>query len=209
MLTASMFAQESAPAPSAASAPSPFTVDCATVEAGASCRSYNELIKSGDKDILRDVSGSFDAYVCFLTDEDTFVVIDTSPPFDILFKKSAISPRLTEQNSASFLSRYKNGIIDDGLMAQGKWIKNSVTSEAPIFRSPSANDPGATVDDSEVTFHYSYKNTHGRKVNYDISIRRSTKRFSETSDIPISQDKKEEPSRYTNTGHCAEFPASR
>ncbi|HTA22397.1 MAG TPA: hypothetical protein VK763_02605 [Terriglobales bacterium] len=181
-----------------------FKVDCLGVEATTSCHSYNELVESNDKDVIGSLGGLYDTYVCFSTDDDTFSMVSVSPYWEPAYHKAIKSPRILEQDGQVTFSGYKNGQTDEFKVAEGKW-RRAATLQNDIFRTDDGAEPAAFVDDYTVSFQYSYQNTQGRKLTYAISIRRSTKRFTETWDAPAIPEKKQESIRIVSTGHCAEF----
>jgi len=157
-------------------------LDCSKLALpSAGCASYNEMISSNDKDILStiDHAGTF---ACFLSGEDSFILITLNSPEDFLFHKST-NPRILEARGEIWLSKYKKGLTDDFQVADGMWRKIvGDTESAPIFRTSknSTPAPAASAGESEVSFSYSYKNVGGGTTNYSFTMRRSTLRFQQT-----------------------------
>jgi hypothetical protein len=205
LLASFIFAQQATPPSLQKEQPkTQFKVECSGVEATTSCQSYNELVESNDKDVIGSLGGLYDTYVCFSTDEDAFSMVSVSPPWEPGYRKTIKNPRILEQDGQVTLSRYKSGQTDEFKVAEGKW-RRGVTLQSDIFHTDNGADPGAFVDDYTASFQYSYQNTQGRKLTYGISIRRSTKRFTETWDAPAIPEKKQDSIRIVSTGHCAEF----
>jgi hypothetical protein len=197
----SVLAQNAAP-PSAT--PS-YAADCSMVYAPTACRSFNEMVTKKDKDLVSTLASGY-TFVCFRSQEDTFVLISYSRPASVLFKKH---PTLEyfQREGIVFYDRYKDGVRDDSQMSAGEWAKFDLASENASFgpqEKSAPNAPQSTINDAEVGFAYSFSNIAGTKTDYQIQIRRSTLRFVETYSAP-DDPKKGTFSKTTATGYCAEF----
>jgi len=191
-----------------------YTVDCATVFAVISCRSYNEMIENKDEDLLGAVKTP--SLVCFRDDEDAFVVLaEIVPSPNLVYRET--SKVVSETSGVVFYYRFKKGLNDDFRYVSGMWSKLNL-GEAPSisFESSKGSDTKVSISPAELSVSYQYKNLGGSITSYSIQVRRSTKRFVETFQFPDEpaapeKNKPAVPKRPGNTrmeytGHCAEFP---
>jgi hypothetical protein len=188
------------------------TFDCSKLTLSSTgCLSYNEMVRSYDKDLFDAFKNSNETFVCFRSGEDVFMMISYSIPDEI-----ANSPRLNSESKGSVIyRRFKDGTFDELKMAFGTWLKNPAQNLLS-FVSPDNVKNHAAVDDGEVAFDYSFTNRESTTTIYNLQIRRSTLRFKESytwDDPPASQKNSKAPvtlPKHTEsgteiTGHCAEF----
>jgi hypothetical protein len=158
----------------------PYTFDCTTLETPSSgCRSYNEMVTNGDKDLLGILDST--TYVCFRPMEDVFFTMSYSSPDYNLFMKSATS-QAYEQFAFFLYARFKGGVVDESQMFSAKWKKFAKDGQTPIYLSIS--DPkrasNTSVSDSELSVQYAFTNRSNTNTTYLVTVRRSTLRFLET-----------------------------
>jgi hypothetical protein len=199
----SSFAQEQKP-------DKDFTVDCATVQATTSCKSYNELIRAKDKYLLGQMS--YQPFVCFVQDSDQFLVVTTKhPPTDnFRVAKDGIS----KIPGVEFLVTFKEGVQDSFRFIAGQWSKMTIADDIQFsFDTEPASDTELSIDQSEIEASYQFKNLYHTTTSYTLKIRRSTKRFVQSYDFPeppTPAKKGEAPptpstTRAGDTGYCASF----
>jgi hypothetical protein len=183
--------------------------------AKAACESFKELVERRDKELLAILSqrcrmNSFgsgrgarqgSAYACFIEGEDRFLTVGFSMPAS---KEEVPSGVVTGDKGLLCLDEYKQGMPGD--TQRSTELENDPLAPAedkPAAMSPvtgkelGLSDVRAAVDSSAIWVSYSFLNGNGGKTDYQLKIRRSTKRFVET----YEGDKK----TYTETGHCAVF----
>jgi hypothetical protein len=211
-LAASTFAQNSVPQNSTPPpTPPSYTVDCSTVNAPLSCRSFNEMVEKKDPDLLSQIKHP--SFVCFRPHEDVFSIISGGPPVDVAYKKT--TEYLWEAPGLIFYLRFNNGISEQFRLIGGTWSKFPTISPEVTFQSSKESDTKTSISDSELSLGYEYKNLNGSTTTYTIQIRRSTKRFVETYQYPDdppspeknkgAQEKPQSQSQIQDTGYCTEF----
>ena len=192
--------------------------DCKQLIPGSpGCPSFNEMLSSEDKDILRRLTGDYEAYVCFRPGEDVFTVVNFVKFNEKALVKAEKGPMLEQVGTAEFV-RYSNGVEDDNGLTFGKWTNwPKATADLASFSSSdldrSSPDSSARIDvnSSEVLLTYKWKNLVSTTTSYTLQIRRSTRRFVETLEFPEpkTDTKSAAPpkplERFTHSGYCAEY----
>jgi hypothetical protein len=173
------------------------------------CKSFNEMLAAQDKDVLRSLAGSDQAYVCFRTGEDVFTIVSFEKTDDLYsFKKTATS--IAETSGFPTLTRYKEGVSEDYQPFWGKWRKLASASNetAHFIGGGSALRPfRVSIDNSEVSVSYQWKNVSNTITTYTLQIRRSTKRGLETLEAPPPPtDKNKSVSQTTFQDFCEFYP---
>ena len=146
--------------------PGPMPAECAGERDTKSCKSFNEMLLSNDKELLGLLQD--DAVVCFRQGDDVFFIISFHEP-----TTGSGGPDLIRYD------RYQNGTSDEFRVVFGKWEK-STAGYYVFHKRPAETEVGANVDPTEILFGYSFKNMNGGTTEYGTHIRRSTLRFSET-----------------------------
>jgi hypothetical protein len=201
MLFSVMAAAQSTSETEAPSKPN-FQVDCSKFDASPACGSYNEMIEKGDGDLLSSINGMYHSVVCFRPGEDVFMVLYFVLPDSLAYRSVSTSKYVLATDGYIGYARYKDGIFDDGDVAQGEWTKTKYTSS--VFHSARGTQPSAHVDDNEINYASSFKNLEKTTTDYTFSVRLSTLRFVETYQAP--GHKPSDPiHEFTQSGHCAEF----
>ena len=192
------------------------SVDCAKFNSPA-CTSFNEMLSKGDDEISNAIKTDT-AFVCFREYEDAFLIISFQQPIDRLFRIS--TPNISTQSGMVWYLRFKDGVSDDEQVSGGKWKKLQIGDTPSIsFASEPGRESSASINDSEVTFSYTFKNLSGTKTEYSLQIRRSTMRFHEIYQWPHQVEEKgkgtkPEPAtpseakgsdRSDNSGYCTRF----
>ena len=175
-------------------------------------RSFNEMVIKGDKDILSYLDTNNYVYTCFRPAEDVFIILSYHEPFDFQYKKDA------EGLSASgFIKyvRFSEGLVEDFRVSRGTWFKIAADDTDIAFSAKDATGKTNVVfiDQSQISFDYTYTNTQRNKVMYSYQIRRSTLRFLESFTweepaIPKTAKTPAQPASQgtsSNSGYCAEF----
>jgi hypothetical protein len=197
------------PAPQQESTPS-YRYDCAKLAyVSLGCTSFKEMVEKNDFDILLALKNSTNTYVCFIPNEDEFLVAAFGLPADSDFNPGTVRGMLVAPDIFSYY-RFKNGVEDSSDTVFGNWTK--VKGFKPSFRSDKdIKTSHASVDDSEVVYDRTYANLNGTETTYTVRIRRSTLRFNESYDAPETPvPTKGAPNtkpvrRYSDNGYCAEF----
>jgi hypothetical protein len=196
-----------------------YTFDCkklSPANQSQGCDSYNEMVVKADKDITDTFQSSSDVLVCFRPQEDTFLIVSYSVPDDDQYHPSStVKNKLEAEDFLSF-SRYKDGILDDSNSFFGTLVKFvNLTTFPASFRAKNNDGSSGSIDSSEVSYNSEFKNLNNTKTSYNIQIRLSTLRFSETytaeDAVPPKAAKSPTPaaappqSRIGYTGYCAQF----
>lgn len=175
-------------------APATAKVDCLKMgESPLGCDSFIEMLEKGDSAIVERVRPNHyrQTLVCFRPHEDTFLLIS--------YTNRAFSPA-TGDGFVDY-DKYENGVRTGFHTCTGKWRKDDKWSFLGVR---------CWVDDSEITLSYSFENLARSKTNYEIKIRRSTLRFTETFEgdsRAILSTPKRPVYQETKSGYCAELNA--
>src|SRR5438445_5590158 len=154
--------------------------DCSKLpEPSAGCKSYNEMVRSGDKALRSTLNSSTTTFVCFRPYEDVFITISYEAPSYNAFVKNEVS-KLYETSGLLWYARYKQGVLDDSQVAGGKWKKYLRDGQEPSFVPDPKSVATSLISDSEVVFGYTFQNLSSTKTFYRVDLRRSTLRFVET-----------------------------
>lgn len=172
-------------------APVPELVNCELfADLVSGCKSFNELVAAKDKEVLRAFGAFYQTYVCFRQNEDVFTIIHYMP-WGVVTPLKDPKTGMLEATGVVFLARYKEGGLEDVRVFPGKWSAVNAQDEAQ-FSGHGLNDPSnklarldsASIDDSNLLLSYKFNNVSGKITTYSLAIRRSTKRSSETFDVP-------------------------
>jgi hypothetical protein len=192
----------------------PWAYDCSHLPyQSEGCKSYNEMISKGDKDLASALKGDVHAFVCFRPGEDAFVLVSFSDPAESAFTPD--SPKAPPR-AYGYLTyvRIKSGVTDDVETPIGRWTRWPEVGPSAFFSTPNNVNPTATISDTEIDYNHSYKNLAGTTTQYSLQIRRSTLRFTETYTFPepATPAKSKQPqtathseNQSTTTGYCTEF----
>jgi len=164
-------------------------ITCSEPAALKGCRTFKQLLEAHDRDILDSVSSPI-AYVCFRSGEDAFLIFRSEPPSEYGWKKLEDGGETQEFTSAAMLTEYRDGVfyrVEDG---RGYWRRYL---PEPVFHSEAKGGLfkglKVTIDDTEISIEYPFRNDTTETTNYSLIIRRSTGRFIETyagKGIPIT-----------------------
>lgn|GEM_PF-3055732 len=192
-----------------------YSYDCSKLAyVSLGCTSFKEMVDKNDPDIVSALKYSTNTYICFIPNEDEFVVAAFGVPADSDFSPGTGRSLLIAPDIFSFY-RFKNGIEDSSDIVTGKWTKFKGLTMNPSFTSEQEIKVShASVTESEVTYDHTYTNLNGTQTTYTLQIRRSTLRFNESYDAP---DKPPAPAkgastpntkpihRFSDNGYCAKF----
>jgi hypothetical protein len=180
---------------------------CPDADAQQACKSYEELLKANDSGILNQ------DYVCFQKNQDKFFVVRFSKPhfskkWDPDLKQMIVDSE-AKSTGIGDVKSYKEGVQNltmmPSLIFSGTWVPYP-DPESGTFRADSVNFKKKQDDDPVVVFidesqfaidGYKYQNTSGKTIIYNLTIQRSTGRFTEKfqdepNNIPFSE----------SSGHC-------
>lgn len=162
------------------------------IAAPASRASFDELLAAKDEG-LRLLLDRRNAFVCFHTQDDQFLVISFGPDDvdrNVFWDKDPDGGR-SFQDAAS-LTQYIGGIEREtgiSTLLLGRWRSPSFMPELVAFsaeRPPIEGDnrsESIVIDDVEFRVKTEYQNQLNEEVIYAFTLRRSTGRFSETYTI--------------------------
>jgi len=182
------------------------------------CDSYEELLNAKDPSIASPEV----RYACFRDASDEFFVIKAVDPLLLpsLWWKwnptlATYVPNFAADSSEVSLevATFSNGVEDDSRMpyiyAQGKWLPmfgnglhffgSSRRYDSKTSKWIPNRDATASVDDSQVSVELKYDSQTNKKVEYSLTMQRSTKRFKEAFNV-IGDPKAD----FDNTGRCVE-----
>jgi hypothetical protein len=161
---------------------------CPDTKAKQACDSFAELLKAKDSDIP--ASG----YACFRPEDDEFFVVEfTQPSFvwtiDPDTKKRTI-PQGSKSIATGSMTSFRNGVTDSSVLPtffflgswRPLWDNESVfASEQVNFQDAQAGELSTiTITGSQLSVNdYPYTNRSDKKVEYNLTLQRSTGRFSE------------------------------
>ena len=196
-----------------------YTFNCSKLSVpSAGCTSYNEMITVRDKELMNTLTHQEDTFVCFKPSQDMFFLLSYSTPRYESFVKAGTGSTY-EALGPLFFATYKTGVLDEGHMIAGKWVKLSRDAQVPLFQPVSVTETG-TISDVEVGIEYQFTNLSHMTTRYSVYVRRSTLRYAETytwDNPPTSSTKKgpgertqkDQPTsgRQENSGYCAKFSA--
>ena len=176
---------------------------CPDSEAKPSCTSYTELVRAKDKGLK--ATGD-DRFVCFKKNKDEFFVIVFPPPqlpltYNEKFKKMMVEPSATSVG-AGYSTTFKDGVENEQIMPSfffsGKWREifgPSFSADSFGIEETDTTHNGSTltINESQFSATYKYKNLKNEDVIYSLTIQRSTGRFTESyqqtsEQFPSAQD---------------------
>jgi hypothetical protein len=188
---------------------------CPDPDAEQACKSYQELVKANDAALYED------AYYCFRKKQDQFFFVWFSKPY---FRKHWDSENkcMAPDDAATSVGRgsagtFTNGVEDYSAMPRlvfkGTWSPwpLSAQPDAGLFSSTSIRIAGHWNDDSGVISvdvtqfsidRLKYQNTLGETIQYDLTIQRSTGRFTESFSKPLQGDETKQVPFGEGTGRC-------
>lgn len=192
-----------------------YSYDCSKLAyVSLGCTSFKEMVDKNDPDILSALKYSTNTYVCFIPNEDEFLIAAFGVPADSDFTPDTRRSLLVAPDIFSYY-RFKNGIEDSSDMVPGKWTKFKGITMNPSFASEQEiKTSHASVSGSEVAYDHTYTNLNGTQTTYTLQIRRSTLRFNESYDAPdkptaaakgASTPNTKPIHRFSDNGYCAEF----
>lgn len=181
----------------------PVPVDCSTLGDAPGCKSFNEMLAAGDKDILNSTSGRQDSLICFRENDDLFLILSFSRPDHFLPQKET---GFVHSFAWVAYERYKGGQYEDALFWDGSWIKWKDTGN-DYGALEVKGEPGSTlyIDSSEASVSYAFLNLGKTTTHYSFRIRRSTLRFTETFDWLETRKANAATQHLEYSGHCAEY----
>lgn len=178
--------------------------DCKAVESASACKSFNEMLQSGDEHIKDALDNPrHESYVCFRSDDDIFFLVSFwKPDKDAWLPSKKDSLALTQETKLLFI-QYRDGVDDASGIAHFVWQKPSddgdVTGASQGDASVNSGKVQADVGAAEISLSYSFTNSANSVTEDTIQIRRSTKRFVETFAAKGGK------AQFRNTGHCVEY----
>lgn len=187
---------------------------CPDAEAKQACMSYRELLDAKDSGLIDELD---DTYVCFRKSTDEFFVIAYSnPTFGKVWNpnlKRMVLDSTKRPEGSGYAESYKDGIEDSTVMPSiffaGFWIPYPqpggvfVSDEINFEKQKPGQASNVSVSQSQVYLQYEYQNISNEPMEYNLTIQRSTRRYSEhfqekAKQIPILE----------NTSRCVYHKAS-
>jgi hypothetical protein len=164
------------------------------------------MLRNADEDIVLALAPEFwqtKAYVCFHSDEDLFFVLSYDLPNPNLWTPDPKHPHKYTQDGALEFSQYRDGVSDVDQVADPTWTKWDLGSYTDARTTdkiePDSGHAGASIDNSEIIVDFSFTNALKMITDYQLKVRRATKRFVEAFAVRGASG------QTTSTGHCAEY----
>jgi hypothetical protein len=161
------------------------TVNCSDAETAKACSSFKQLLDAQDKDILKNLYFP-SSYVCFRPKDDAFLIFHIGAPGPKLWKKWEkvdVGPVET-QSGFPALTEFREGVFYHEAIGMGDWTRYNNLDTLPTFtlRPNGGNTDGMAIviGETEISVTYPFKNRNDETTQYELTIRRSTGRFSET-----------------------------
>jgi hypothetical protein len=188
------------------------TFVCPDKPSEKACQSFLELWRAGDQGVRVSASDGGLAYVCFRQPDDEFFVFRMSGPW---FQKhfDAATKKLVPNDSAvskgrGFIFGFKDGVEDGSITPisdfEGDWeyMYDAMFTAKYVNRNelaPNASS-GVWINPEQVSATWRFKNRVDKNVDYQLVIRRSTGRYTESyleesSNVPFERN-----------GRCSKIP---
>jgi hypothetical protein len=170
-------------------------------ETAVACRSFRELLRASDPDLIDILGRLGEVYVCYRPDEDSFFTLYFADPYQRGWRKSEESdmdlfklPRgYLVQLADLGVNYYEKGVAveNNHIEGFGQWSYLVLDKDLPweqLTKVAVSNakmtplggrDEGPEVDDSLVKVTESYKNRKSEDVQHILQIQRSTGRYTE------------------------------
>jgi len=163
---------------------------CPDPEAQQACKSYQELVKAKDEGLP-----ASDAYICFRKNIDEFFVVSFFTPYFRKHWDQELKQMVADESQHpgyGVAEVYKDGVLDlntmPSLFFSGQWQSlpfsgsGYFVSDKINRKKQDENDPnvGVSIDESQVSVGYKYKNRFDKTTQYTLTIQRSTGRFAES-----------------------------
>ena len=180
------------PVPKSHTVHSQFT--CPDSEAQQACKSYSELLGAKDSG-LKDNDFQDTGYACFRKQVDEFFVVTFSKPsfqqtWDKDRKKFVIAKDAQQVPGTGWIQTYKDGVADSGTMPYlfftGNWRPlfgyGLFASDTIDFEpEPGGKLAVVSINDTQLSVSgYKYKSKLDANMEYNLTMQRSTRRFSES-----------------------------
>lgn len=174
--------------------PAPVAVPCPDPIFQKACKSYDELRRAGDPGVRSSVDRGGFAYLCFREPEDEFFVVELGGP--TYWSKTRFDPKRkisvpedgAEAIGLGWARAFVGGVEDGSAIPlasfSGKWKASDFV--APSFqlerinREPVDTSSSIFANDEQIWIARRYNNRFGTTIDFELVIRRSTGRFSET-----------------------------
>jgi hypothetical protein len=190
-----------------------YSFDCAKLSyPSEGCKSYNEMVAKNDSDVMSSIKSASIAYVCFVPDDDEFLITTFGRPEEASYTPKTMNLNILEASDLFSYSDFKNGVIERADATFGKWTKIKNFSMNPSFEGKSGSETNVSISDAEVYYETRFQNLNGTTTTYTLQIRRSTLRFSESFKWPqLAEDRKgtkaptKAADQFTINGYCTEF----
>jgi hypothetical protein len=147
------------------------TITCSDTATLKTCTSFKQLVEAHDKDILETIS-SGTSYVCFRPTDDAFLLLHFEMPRRDGWKKDD-SGEKQWGTSAVALTEYRDGVFYAVKKGRSTWYRIAASEEPFLSFYPTegllTKDVGITIDGSEATISYSFKNQNGGTTQYSFN----------------------------------------
>jgi hypothetical protein len=163
-------------------------------ESGAlGCRDFKDLLDHGDPDIAEYFYAHDDTthtYACYRSEEESFLILQYSHMFG-------------DFGTFSF-EEFENQQSSRNEIGEIKWHgENGFITESEFTIKPGVKPQRlGSIDLSSLAYNTHYPNRQNTTTQYNLSVRWSTGRFTETYS---AKDKKGEPITFDKTGVCAKL----
>jgi hypothetical protein len=169
---------------------------CPDPGAASACKSFQELVRANDPDVMDDLAHQDHVYACFLPGKEDFFEVIFSEPTPFGFgapsgdetKEGVPSNALTEPGGSEF-AYYTNGVGDENktLHNLGTWIyyplgektdpqslKRNASSKQAQFKGKNIE-----IDSDRWALTETYKNQAGTETQHTVTVQLATGRFRE------------------------------
>jgi hypothetical protein len=169
---------------------------CPDPEAAIACKSFQELVRANDPEVMNDLAHQDHVYACFLPGKDEFFEVRFSEPSWFGFRpptaeqvKDGVSSDALTISGGSEFAYYKNGVWEENLSVHniGNWLyfplgdKTDLQSMRKNATSKRAQFKGKNIEieDDRWTLTETYKNQADTETRHTVTVQLATGRFKE------------------------------
>ena len=169
---------------------------CPDPEAAIACKSFKELVRANDPEVMNDLAQRDHVYACFLSGKDEFFEVTFSEPNWFNFAppsaeqvKSGVSSSALTTFGASEFAYYKNGVGEENMNLHnlGNWIyfplgnKTDLQSQRRNATSKQAEFKGKNIaiEGDHWILTETYKNQADTETRHTVTVQLATGRFKE------------------------------
>lgn len=172
-------------------------ITCSDADTASACRSFRELVRASDPEIMYDLSHQDHVYACFLPRKDEFFEVLYSEPNWYGFQppspeeiKQGVPQNTLTITGGTRLTYYADGIVDENksLWSYGNWIYFSLGAKTDLqsmrksatSRQAQFKGQNIEIDDGHWTLTETYKNQAETETQRTVTVQLVTGRFKES-----------------------------